>query len=200
MPELAPGFHAVPPGHLATIVTHLEMRARPAPREDVAAPEGVRLRSVETPELGWYRALFAEVGGPWLWQSRLAMDDGALGAILHHPNVEVFALEREGRAVGLLELDFREMPQAELAFFGLTGALQGTTAARWMMERALDAIFARPVERLWVHTCTLDHPRALDFYRRTGFAVCGTEVEVLRDPRLAGILPREAGPHVPLAR
>ena len=199
MPDpLAPGFHAVAPGHVATVVTHLEMRARPAPRAVPA--HGLDLRATDAPDLDAYRALYARLGTPWLWQSRLAMDDAALAAILHDPAVEVFALTKDGRDEGLLELDFREAPEAELAFFGLTEALQGTRAARWMMEQALTRAFARGISRLWVHTCTLDHPRALAFYRRTGFAPYATEVEVMPDPRLAGVLPEAAAPHVPLLR
>lgn len=193
---LPPGLHAVPPGHVAAVVTHLEMRARPAPR-DVPA-EGLSLRPMPAPDPDAYRALWARVGAPWLWQSRLAMDDARLRAVIHDPAVEVSAVERDGRAEGIVELDFREGAEAELAFFGLSEALQGTRAARWMMERALDRAFARPIRRLWVHTCTFDHPRALAFYRRTGFAPYATEVEVMPDPRLAGVLPRDAAPHVPL--
>ncbi|MEX0368657.1 MAG: GNAT family N-acetyltransferase, partial [Ruegeria sp.] len=43
-----------------------------------------------------------------------------------------------------------------------------------------------------------DHPRALDFYRRSGFTPVRQEVEVMADPRLNGVLPKDAAPHVPL--
>ncbi|MEM9798140.1 MAG: GNAT family N-acetyltransferase [Pseudomonadota bacterium] len=195
---LSPGFHPVPRGHLATIVTHLEMTARP-PRRSVPLVPGLALRDVPAPDVYWYRELFRRVGEEWLWQSRLAMAETDLAAILHDGAVDVAVLERHGVAEGLLELDFRVPGECELAFFGVTAALQGSGAGRWMMEQALDRVFARGVKRLWVHTCTLDHPAALDFYRRSGFDVTRQEVEVLPDPRLLGLLPRKAGAHVPLA-
>ena len=51
-----------------------------------------------------------------------------------------------------------------------------------------------------LNTCTLDHPGALAFYQRHGFTVTHSEVDIVDDPRLAGLIPREAAPHVPLAR
>jgi GNAT superfamily N-acetyltransferase len=195
---LAPGFHPVPPGHLATVVTHLEMSHRPAPRP---APEGLglSLRPLDGADLKAYRALFRRVGTDWLWQSRLRLDDAALGAILGNADVEALALRRDGEDAGLLELDFRAGGDAAaLAFFGVAAPLQGTGAARWMMNAALDRLFAR-ARRVTLHTCTLDHPAAPAFYRRSGFRAVRQEVEVLPDPRLDGTLSREAGPHVPLA-
>jgi GNAT superfamily N-acetyltransferase len=194
---LAPGLHAVPPGHLATIVTHLEMTRPPAPAPAEAG--GLTLRRMAAPGAGPYRTLFRAVGAPWLWRSRLAMADDALAAVLRDPRVEVFAVEEAGAVCGMMELDFREAGACELAFLGLTAGARGRGAGRWLMGEAQARAWARAVARLWVHTCTLDHPGALAFYRRAGFAVTRQEVEVLPDPRLDGLLPRDAAPHVPLA-
>jgi hypothetical protein len=49
-----------------------------------------------------------------------------------------------------------------------------------------------------VHTCTLDHPNALGFYLRSGFTPYARSVEIADDPRLHGVLPRSAAPHVPV--
>ncbi|WP_298434462.1 GNAT family N-acetyltransferase [uncultured Jannaschia sp.] len=197
MTALAPGFHDVPDGHIATIVTHLEMRAKPAPRPEAPCTD-LTLGPLEarTPES--YRALFRLVGADWLWQSRLAMGDPALAAILGDPGVEIRVLRRGSDAVGLLEIDRRDRTSVEIAFFALVAPMQGTGAGRWMMNRALDLAWATSPARVWVHTCTLDHPAAPAFYRRSGFVVTRQEVEVLADPRLAGLLPRDAAPHIPL--
>lgn len=194
---IADGLHDLPPGKIAAVVTHLEMRA-PAPTRPVPAPEGVTLKHVAAPELDWYRDLFRRVGGDWLWFSRLGLDDAELGAILNSPDVEVFALVREGRAEGLMELDFRVKGACELAFFGLTGALIGTGAGRFLMNAAIERAWARPISLFHVHTCTNDSPAALGFYRRSGFTPVRQQVEVADDPRLIGDLPRDAAPHLPL--
>ncbi|HEY1447300.1 MAG TPA: hypothetical protein VGF33_02075, partial [Caulobacteraceae bacterium] len=64
----------------------------------------------------------------------------------------------------------------------------------------IEEAWSRPIRRLWVHTCTFDHPSALGFYVRSGFAPYAFMVEVLPDPRLTGQLPPDAAPHVPLIR
>lgn len=138
------------------------------------------------------------MGEDWLWFSRLRMGDAALAAILHDPAVAVFALSVEGRDEGLLELDFREPEVCELAFFGVTTGQIGNGAGRWMMNRAVELAWARPIRRFWVHTCTLDHPGALDFYRRSGFVPCRRQIEIADDPRVLGEAPRTAAPHIPI--
>lgn len=190
---LEPGFHPVPPGHVATVVTHLRM-ARPEPPP---GPPDAPLRLVERPEPGWYRDLFRRVGGQdWLWTSRLGMDDAALTAILHDPDVALRVLEVEGRAEGMVELDLRDPRRCELAFFGLTRAAQGRGHGRALMRSALHHGFAARPE-LVVHTCTLDSPVALPFYVRSGFVPVRQEVEIIADPRLDGTLPADAAPHIP---
>jgi GNAT superfamily N-acetyltransferase len=126
------------------------------------------------------------------------MSDADLAAIIHAPLVEVYALVQDGRDEGLLELDFRGPGQCELAFFGVTAKLIGSGAGSWLMNRALELMWARQVARVWVHTCTLDHPAALAFYRRAGFRPFRRQVEIADDPRLDGTLPRSAARHVPI--
>ena len=66
------------------------------------------------------------------------------------------------------------------------------------MDKAIQLAWAEPIDRFWVHTCTLDHPRALAFYMRSGFTAYRRELEVADDPRLTGVLPREAAPQIPI--
>jgi GNAT superfamily N-acetyltransferase len=193
---LPDGYSDVPAGKIAAVVTHLEMTARPARRPD--SPGAWSLRQVEVPDLNWYRDLYRRVGEQWLWFSRLQMSDADLAAAIRSPLVEVYALVQDGRDEGLLELDFREAGQCELAFFGVTSKLIGSGAGSWLMNRALELMWSRPVARVWVHTCTLDHPAALGFYQRSGFRPFRRQVEIADDPRLDGTVPRSAAGHVPI--
>lgn len=186
----------VDPGELATIVTTLEMTRRPPLRPLPAAP--LRLVRWERPDPAKYRALFRRVGGPWLWYSRLAMDDAALTAIIHDPGVQVHAvLDRAGIEIGLLELDRRHAGACELSYFGLVPELAGKGHGRWLMAEAMARAWGPGVSRVWVHTCTLDHPSALNFYRAQGFVAVRRTIETFPDPRALGLLPVEAGAHIP---
>jgi GNAT superfamily N-acetyltransferase len=190
------GYHDLPPGALAVQVTYLEMRARaPLRAERPDAPW--TLRRVERPANAWYRDLYRLVGSDWLWSSRLELTDEALAAVITHPDVEVFALEHDGRDEGILELDFRETGECEVGFFGLATRLVGTGAGRWLMNRAIARAWSRDITRFWLHTCSMDSPDALPFYLRSGFVPYQRRVEVFPDPRLTGVLPLDAAPQIP---
>jgi GNAT superfamily N-acetyltransferase len=193
---LPDGYSDVPAGKIATVVTHLEMTARSAPRPDPAGAWS--LRRVETPPLDWFRDLYRRVGEEWLWFSRIRMPDAELAARLHSPQLEVYALVDGDGDEGLLELDFRDQGQCEIGMFGVTANLVGTGAGRWLMNRAQEIAWSRPVTRVWLHTCTLDHPAALAFYQRSGFRACRRQIEVADDPRLDGTAPRGVARHVPV--
>ena len=191
------GYTTLPPGKLAAAVVYLEQRERPATRPEPGVTD-VALDRLGATDLDRYLALFATVGEPWLWFGRRIMPRDALAAILADPAVEAYALIRGGADVGLVELDGRTDGEIELAYFGLVPEALGGGLGRWAMNRALEKAWARGPTRVFVHTCNLDHPQALDFYIRSGFVPYGRAIEIADDPRLTGHLPRHAAPHVPL--
>ncbi len=195
-------YTAIEPGHIATIVTSLEMTQRPSMRPLPASD--LQLVRWENPAAEKYRALYRRVGEPWLWFSRLQMSDDQLTAIIHDAAVKIWAVtDKSGIELGILELDFREAGQCEIGFFGLVPELNGKGHGRWLMAIALQSAWSysggnKAVSRVWVHTCTLDAPGALGFYRKSGFTPYQRQVETFPDPRLNGLAPREAAPHIPL--
>jgi GNAT superfamily N-acetyltransferase len=151
------------------------------------------------PQPEHYRELFRQVGSPWLWFSRLIMDDAHLASIIQHPKVELYSVTDEGgREVGMLELDFREPHECELAFIGLVPQLSGIGHGRWLLAEAVQRAWREDVRRVHVHTCSLDHPAALSAYRRAGFVPFKRAIERFPDPRLLGVLPRDCAPQIPL--
>jgi hypothetical protein len=114
------------------------------------------------------------------------------------PLVEIYAQVHEGRDEGLLELDFRDAGQCELAFFGVTARLIRSGADRWLMNRALELSLSRPV------TCGSGCTPALSITRRrwrsisAGFRPFRRQVEIADDPTLDGTAPRDAARHVPI--
>lgn len=195
--HISDGYTAIPPGKIAAIATSLQMTARP-PARPAPAIRSAAIRRVETPDVDWYLDLYRRIGEPWLWQSRLRLQTEALAAIITDPAVEIWSVDHDGRAEGLLELDFRQAGECELAFFGLTTRLVGAGLGRALMNHAIERAWSRSIRRFWVHTCTLDHPAALAFYQRSGFVPYRLQVEVADDPRLDGTYPASAAPQVPI--
>jgi GNAT superfamily N-acetyltransferase len=191
------GYHPLPPGHLANVVTCLEMTEKPALRP-VPEMQGLGLERMGAADTARFRDLFRVIGRDIMWFSRLIMAEEKLAAIIGDANVQAHALVKDGQDIGLLELDFREADMCELSFFGVVPAAVGTGVGRYLMNEALERAWAAPISRLWVHTCTFDHPNALAFYQRSGFRPYQVMVEVHKDPRLTGHLPRDASPNAPL--
>ncbi len=192
---LTDGFHDIPSGKVAMVVTYLEMRA-PHVR-GVPLPDGLTFEEM-SPDVASYRTLYRRVGDDWLWYGRNLLPDPDLATILDDPDTRYFTFIKDGVPEALLELDFRQEGECELAYFGLTSNLIGTGAGAYLMDRAVEQAFAAPITRLHVHTCTIDSQQALPFYRRSGFTPIMQKIEVAEDPRIYHGYDRALAPHVPI--
>jgi len=190
-------FTDVPAGKIAAIVTHLEMRS--PPDMDAGAPSlPGELRRINSPNPDWYFEVYKRIGADLLWFSRLTIPWDTLASKLSDPDYAVYALSSNNQDEGLVELDFRQPKECELTCFGVSQNLVGSGAGYTLMQHAIRIAWSHPIERFWLHTCTLDHPRALPFYLRNGFSAYKRQVEIADDPRLTGALPRDAAPQVPI--
>ena len=181
----------LPQGKLRDIVTYLEMTARPA-RPPVPPPAGrLALMRAERCTTAFYRFLYNTVGEPWLWFERRLWSDERLAAWVEKAAIEIFVLHVGGVPAGFYELDHGEPSDIELAYFGLMPEFIGRGYGAYLLRAAVDAAWQRNPRRLWVHTCTYDHPRALGAYQRAGFVVYRREPVIFDDPRLSGALPRD---------
>ena len=193
-----PAEEAVPAGKLRSVVTHLAMES-PPPQEPPPPPPGVAIARRRAMAAADYLRLYHTIGDDWLWWSRLTWDEATLTAHLAEDETEVYVADAGGEEIGLIELDRRPAPDIELRYLGVIPSRIGTGVGGWLLAYAIAAVSRHRPRRMILNTCTYDHPGALAFYRRHGFAVTHSEVEIVDDPRLAGLIPRDAAPHVPLA-
>ena len=156
------------------------------------------IQRVESPDLDCYRRLYRSVGEQWLWFGRLRMRDEQLSALIHNPGIEIYALSVDGAGKGLAELDRRVLPEIEIAYFGVTPDVIGQGMGSQLMRHTLEQAWSHKPRRVHLHTCTLDHPNALQFYLKWGFRAWKRAVEVAPDPRLTGDTDPGAAPQIPL--
>jgi len=175
-------------GKIETVVTHLEMLSPPATPPVPAPREGVHIEQAVHPTVSFYRYLYDTVGEPWLWGDRRRLSDAELAAIIHDPAVEVFVLWARGVPAGYAELDGRVPGEVELVYLGLIPDFIGQKLGPYLLDWAIRTAWARGPRRVWVHTCTLDHPGALAMYERAGFVVFDRETEIADDPRALGLI------------
>ena len=179
-----------PDGKLAYTVTYLEMTERPQ-QPPLHPPRDCKvalLRAVR-PTVSFYRFLYDTVGEPWLWWERRAMDDASLKAILVDERVEVYVLYMDGVPAGYAELDRRQEPTVDLAYFGLLPDFIGRGLGPFLLTSVIDIAWSYEPDKLTVNTNTLDHPKALALYQQVGFKPTRRVDTLVDDPRLTGILP-----------
>src|SRR6185295_5443346 len=103
-----------------------------------------------------------------------------------------------GDSAGMIELDFAAPALCRIRFLGLVPEGAGQGHGRWLFAETLRRAWAPGVALVTVHTCSLDHPAALPAYLRAGFTAYARAFESFPDPRLSGLLPRDAAPQLPL--
>jgi GNAT superfamily N-acetyltransferase len=151
------------------IVTYLEMLERGSLPHIVPKTRNHALIGAHDITVGFYRYLYDAVGRPWYWTDRKELSDAELATIIQDEAVETYVLYVGGVPAGFYELDFRTMPTAELAYFGIMPEFIGMGLGPYLLGQALDMLWHKEPARVLVNTCTLDHPKALPLYQRFGF-------------------------------
>jgi GNAT superfamily N-acetyltransferase len=163
-------------GGIEVTRTYLEMRSptdlRPAasPKPE---PQIGRLDRC-TPEL--FRYLYAEVGRAFRWTDRLAWSDEQVQRHLDDPRNSVWLMSWDDTPAGYFELRDHDDGSVEIAYFGLLPDFIGRGWGKYLLTRAVQAAWQSGPKRVWLHTCTLDHPAALPNYLKRGFRPVRTEV------------------------
>jgi GNAT superfamily N-acetyltransferase len=117
-----------------------------------------------------YRFLYGEVGKEWRWRDRLLLSDVDLCAILSQPGVSVHVLHVDGVPAGYVELA-RQGDTTEIAYFGLRSSFFGRGLGKYLLSYGIEKAWEGGAKRVWVHTCNLDGPHALNNYLKRGFSI-----------------------------
>ena len=148
---------------------YLELRdpaeLRPARASDVVA----RTERPAPCPVALYRDLYREVGERWHWRDRLAWSDERLAAHLQRDAVAVFVMRAGDEVAGYFELERHDDGSVEIAYFGLRSAFFGRGLGGELLTRATEEAWRMGAGRVWLHTCSLDSPRALPNYLARGF-------------------------------
>ncbi|MBR2686787.1 MAG: GNAT family N-acetyltransferase [Aquamicrobium sp.] len=162
------------------LVTYLDMTASPS---GTALASPGRLARLERENLSPadYLDLYRAVGASLDWDQRLRMPGEQLAILLASPSTWLNVLRVDGVAAGFCEFNGVGEPVVELAHFGLAAAFQGRGLGPYLLDSSLRAIWSQKPQRVWLHTDTNDHPKALSVYLRAGFAIRERRMESFPD-------------------
>ena len=166
-------------GKLPVTITHLELAAAEWTRRGLAPDIAVDIVHQVAPTAAQYLDLYDRVGRPWLWYERRLLADDTLTALINRPGHELHIARHDVALVGYFELY-----ENEIVFFGLTPDYIGRRVGPWLLDRAIERGFARGAAKLVLNTNTVDHPRALDTYRKAGFRIVRRVEKELQDARV----------------
>jgi GNAT superfamily N-acetyltransferase len=170
-------------------ITHLELtspaqlRPKPAPRE------GLTLARVPVPMPELNRFFYTAVGGDWYWFERLVWNYQRWMEYLDRPELQSWIVSEDGIPAGYFELE-KVGDDVEIAYFGLLPRFVERGLGGWLLTEAVEKAWAMGAKRVWLHTCELDHQRALSNYLARGFRVFKTETKIEElPPRSPGAWP-----------
>ncbi len=151
--------------------THLEMTDRGRFRPARPASLDYRLLRAEIPCPELNRFLYASVGARWWWYARLSWDYSRWLAYLDRAELETHVACVAGTPAGYFELERQEGGSTEITIFGVLPGFIGKGLGGALLSAAVSRAWDAGAARVWVHTCTLDHPHALRNYQARGFEV-----------------------------
>lgn len=150
-----------------------QLRCSPVPEP---APAIAR---AEIPSPALNRFLYTSVGGDWHWVDRLPWTWEQWVRWLDRPGHQTWVMYVSGTPAGYFELD-RQGDDVEIAYFGVAPGFIGRKLGGYLLTRAIEQAWAMDAKRVWVHTCTLDHPAALKNYQARGMTLYQQDT-VLKD-------------------
>ncbi|WP_239995665.1 GNAT family N-acetyltransferase [Nitrincola tibetensis] len=153
------------------ITTYLEMNS---PSEFIEKPDSKELTivEVEIKDFRFNRYLYGLVGELWYWTDKLALSDAEWEEYAESDNLRTWVAYYRGSIVGYFELNSDSEFNVEIAYFGLAPKFIGKGYGGYLLSRAIKSAWQDcGAKRVWVHTCTLDHPNALRNYQACGLKV-----------------------------
>ena len=143
----------------------------PAQLRPAAVPESApKIVRAQIPSPALNRFLYTSVGGDWHWTDRLPWTWERWMQWLARPGHQTWVMYVEGTPAGYFELD-KQADDVEIAYFGIAPPFIGRKLGGHLLTRTIEQAWAMGARRVWVHTCSLDHPVALLNYRARGMTI-----------------------------
>ncbi len=162
-------------------VYHLEMNSPDELKANTTAA-GLNIVEAEIPQYQYNRFLYQLVGEDWQWYEKLKWDSDQWRDYAERDNLRTWTGFNRGSIAGYFELEQQPENNVELKYFGLAPKAIGQGFGACLLSHAISTAWQwGQTERVWLHTCSLDHPVALKNYLARGFKIFREETEVIAE-------------------
>ena len=119
---------------------------------------------------------YKNIGNKHKWVDRLIWTEEKWIEYLSSKNVKTYVLKSKKDLAGFFELIYhQEKKETEIAYFGILEEYQNKKLGSYLLSEAIKKAFKGNINRVWVHTCSLDHKNALNNYIARGMKIFKSE-------------------------
>lgn len=158
-------------------ITYLEMRSIAALKPREFPDSQVWVKEAVVKEWRFNRFLYTLVGADWAWTDKLPWTEQQWSTYAETENLRTFIAYHEGAISGYYELQRGDTGDVEIAIFGLAPKFTGRGYGGALLTHAIREAWRMSPGRVWLHTCTLDHPAALPNYLARGMSIYRVETQ-----------------------
>lgn len=156
---------------MPSTITYLEMRSPDRIVPKSLANDRISIREATVKQWRFNQFLYAAVGAPWAWRDKLSWTEEQWREYAESPDLRTFAAYHDGSPAGYYELKWDDEPSVQIVYFGLLPAFYGQGLGGALLTHALRQAWSMSPARVWLHTCTEDHPAALANYLARGMTI-----------------------------
>ena len=120
---------------------------------------------------------YKNIGKKHKWIDRLIWNEQKWIDYVSSKKVKTYVLKNKDDLVGFFELIFHlEKKEVEIAYFGILEEYQNKKLGSFLLSEAIKKSFDQNINRVWLHTCSLDHKNALNNYIARGMKIFKSEI------------------------
>ena len=155
---------------------YLEINSLKNLKESAKSPQDYSLNLLDPINFQLNKFFYKNVGQKHKWTDRLVWTESQWINYVSNQKVKTYIFKYKNDLVGFFELIFHfEKKEVEIAYLGLLEEFQNKKLGSYLLSQSIKKSFVYDVNRVWVHTCSLDHKNALNNYIDRGMKVYKTE-------------------------
>ena len=155
---------------------YLEIKSLESLKSSNKPYSGLKIYLNNPPDFQLNKFFYKEIGNKYRWIDRLEWNDMMWIRYTENKNLETYILSKNEEFVGFFELLFNDQSMdCEIAYFGILEEYFGKKYGSYLLSEAIRCAFKKNINRLWLHTCSLDHENALKNYLKRGMKLFKSE-------------------------